>query len=92
MNEDFLDLYKKYTNDKFGKYHISYDPASESFEVEGYHDSSTIWNYEDFDHLTWVTDHTIVMPETTEEKAARELREKAIKRNEKIDKLLGNND
>ena len=81
MNEEFLDLYKKYTNDKFGKYHISYDPASES---------STIWNYEDFDHLTWVTDHT--MPETAEEKAARELREKAIKRNEKIDKLLGNND
>ena len=31
------------------------------------------------------------MPETPEEKAARELREKAIKRNEKIDKLLGNN-
>jgi hypothetical protein len=90
MNEEFLDLYKKYTNDKFGKYHISYDPASESFEVEGYHDSSTIWNYEDFKYVSDYYDANPV--ETAEEKAARELREKAIKRNEKIDKLLGNND
>jgi hypothetical protein len=88
MNEDYLDLYRK----EFGKYHISYDPASESFEVEGYYDSRI--NYEDLIKYTsnYYNDHTIVMPETPEEKAARELREKAIKRNEKIDKLLGNND
>ncbi len=91
MNEEFLDLYKKYTNDKFGKYHISYDPASESFEVEGYHDSRTIINYQDL--ANYVSQYYDANPvETTEEKAARELREKAIKRNEKIDKLLGNND
>ena len=41
MKEDYLDLYRK----EFGKYHISYDPASESFEVEGYYDSRI--NYED---------------------------------------------
>jgi len=91
MKEDFLDLYKKYTNDKFGKYHISYDPTSESFEVEGYHDSRTIINYQDL--ANYVSQYYDANPvETAEEKAARELREKAIKRNEKIDKLLGNND
>ena len=90
MNEDYLDLYRTYTKE-FGKYHISYDPASKSFEVEGYHDSSTICNYEDLIKYVsnYYNDHTIVMPETPEEKASRELREKAIKRNEKIDKLLG---
>lgn len=85
MNEDYLDLYKK----EFGKYHISYDPVSESFEVEGYHDSRTIINYKDLIKYAsnYYNDH-IVMPETPEEKSARELREKAISRNEKIDKLL----
>jgi hypothetical protein len=84
MKEDYLDLYRK----EFGKYHISYDPASKSFEVEGYYDSRI--NYEDLIKYAsnYYNDHTIVMPETPEEKAARELREKAIKRNEKIDKLL----
>ena len=92
MNEEFLDLYKKYTNDKFGKYHISYDPVSESFEVDAYHDSSTLFDYGDL--AKYVSDYYDVSPivETPEEKASRELREKAIKRNEKIDKLLGNND
>ena len=84
MNEDYLDLYRK-------KYHISYDPASESFEVEGYHDSRTIINYQDL--AKYVSQYYDANPvETPEEKSARELREKAIKRNEKIDKLLGNND
>jgi hypothetical protein len=84
MNEDYLDLYKK----EFGKYHISYDPASESFEVEGYHDSRTIINYQDLaKYLSQYYDANPV--ETPEEKSARELREKAINRNEKIDKLLG---
>lgn len=86
MKENFLDLYKK----EFGKYHISYDPASESFEVEGYHDSRTIINYEDLIKYAsnyYYNDH-IVMSETPEEKSARELREKSISRNEKIDKLL----
>ena len=94
MNEEFLDLYRKYPKG-FGKYHISYDPASESYEIDGYHDSSTIWNYEDYeDSIKYVSDYYDVSPivETPEEKASRELREKAIKRNEKIDKLLGNND
>jgi hypothetical protein len=87
MKEDYLDLYKK----EFGKYHISYDPASESYEVEGYHDSRTIINYQDL--AKYVSQYYDANPvETPEEKAARELREKAIKRNEKIDKLLGNND
>jgi hypothetical protein len=87
MNEDYLDLYRK----EFGKYHISYDPASESFEVEGYYDSRTIINYQDL--AKYVSQYYDANPvETPEEKAARELREKAIKRNEKIDKLLGNND
>jgi hypothetical protein len=85
MNEDYLDLYRK----EFGKYHISYDPASESFEVEGYYDSRTIINYQD---LAKYVSQYYDANETPEEKAARELREKAIKRNEKIDKLLGNND
>jgi hypothetical protein len=84
MNEDYLDLYRK----EFGKYHISYDPASESFEVEGYHDSRTIINYQDL--AKYVSQYYDDNPvETPEEKSARELREKAIKRNEKIDKLLG---
>jgi hypothetical protein len=84
MNEDYLDLYKK----EFGKYHISYDPASESFEVEGYHDSRTIINYQDL--AKYVSQYYDANPvETPEEKSARELREKAINRNEKIDKLLG---
>ena len=87
MKENFLDLYKK----EFGKYHISYDPASESFEVEGYHDSRTIINYQDL--AKYVSQYYDANPvETPEEKSARELREKAIKRNEKIDKLLSNND
>jgi hypothetical protein len=81
MKEDLLDLYRK-------KYHISYDPASESFEVEGYHDSRTIINYQDLaKYLSQYYDANPV--ETPEEKSARELREKAINRNEKIDKLLG---
>ena len=93
MNEDYLDLYRTYTKE-FGKYHISYDPASKSFEVEGYHDSSTICNYEDLIKYAsnYYNDHTHLTysdMETPEEKASRELREKAIKRNEKIDKLLG---
>ena len=84
MKEDYLDLYKK----EFGKYHISYDPASESFEVEGYHDSRTIINYQDL--AKYVSQYYDANPvETPEEKSARELREKAINRNEKIDKLLG---
>jgi hypothetical protein len=87
MKEDYLDLYRK----EFGKYHISYDPASKSFEVEGYYDSRTIINYQDL--AKYVSQYYDANPvETPEEKAARELREKAIKRNEKIDKLLGNND
>jgi len=91
MKEDFLDIYKKYSKSKFGKYHISYDPANESFEVNGYHDSSSSWGYEDLIKYAtdYYNDHTIVMPETPEEKAARELKEKAINRNEKIDKILG---
>ena len=87
MKEDFLDIYKKYSKSKFGKYHISYDPANESFEVNGYHDSRTIINYQDL--AKYVSQYYDANPvETPEEKAARELREKAIKRNEKIDKLL----
>ena len=87
MNEDYLDLYRTYPKE-FGKYHISYDPASESFEVEGYHDSRTIINYQDLaKYLSQYYDANPV--ETPEEKSARELREKAINRNEKIDKLLG---
>ena len=91
MNEEFLDLYRKYPKG-FGKYHISYDPASESYEIDGYHDSSTILDYEDL--VKYVSDYYDVSPivENPEEKASRELREKAVKRNEKIDKLLGNND
>jgi len=85
MKEDYLDLYRY--RKEFGKYHISYDPASESFEVEGYHDSRTIINYQDL--AKYVSQYYDANPvETPEEKAARELREKAIKRNEKIDKLL----
>ena len=81
---NYLDLYKK----EFEKYHISYDPASESFEVEGYHDSRTIINYQDL--AKYVSQYYDANPvETPEEKSARELREKAINRNEKIDKLLG---
>ena len=87
MNEDYLDLYRTYPKE-FGKYHISYDPASESFEVEGYHDSRTIINYQDL--AKYVSQYYDANPvETPEEKSARELREKAINRNEKIDKLLG---
>ena len=90
MKEDYLDLYRTYPKE-FGKYHISYDPASESFEVEGYHDSRTIINYQDL--AKYVSQYYDANPvETPEEKSARELREKAIKRNEKIDKLLGSND
>jgi hypothetical protein len=82
MNEDYLDLYRK----EFGKYHISYDPASESFEVEGYHDSRTIINYQDL--AKYVSQYYDANPvETPEEKSARELREKAIKRKEKIKRL-----
>ena len=87
MKEEYLDLYRTYTKE-FGKYHISYDPASKSFEVEGYHDSRTIINYQDL--AKYVSQYYDDNPvETPEEKSARELREKAIKRNEKIDKLLG---
>ena len=82
MNEDYLDLYRT----EFGKYHISYDPASESFEVEGYHDSRTIINYQDL--AKYVSQYYDANPvETPEEKSARELREKAIKRKEKIKRL-----
>lgn len=55
------------------------------------HDSRTIINYQDL--AKYVSQYYDANPvETHEEKSARELREKAIKRNEKIDKLLGNND
>ena len=89
MKENFLDIYKKYSKSKFGKYNISYDPANESFEVNGYHDSSTIWSYEDLIKYTSDYYDSVIIPETPEEKAFRELREKAVKRNEKIDKILG---
>ena len=77
MNEEFLDLYRKYPKE-FGKYHISYDPASESYEIDGYHDSSTLFDYGDL--AKYVSDYYDVNTfETSEEKAARELRERRLK-------------
>lgn len=89
-------------NDKFGSYKdwIIKSLGDDRFEVNGY--KVTYDDDEDFGKFDYYEDamryinqyikDNNVSTESPEEKAARELREKAINREKKIDQILGENE